>query len=74
MRNSVHFLIILCALLSLVVVVSFFYRKVSAGSPLRGRDFAVNVFGINHPSLPTPFFFKKKKNMFLCLFMSLWPF
>ena len=29
---------------------------VPAGSPSRGGDVAVNVFDINQPSLPTPFY------------------
>ena len=34
-----------------------------------GGDVAVDVFDVNQPSLPTPFFI-----LFLCLFLSLWPF
>ena len=29
----------------------------TAGPPSRGGDVAVYVFDINHPSLPTPFYF-----------------
>ena len=32
-------------------------HAVPAGSPSRGGDVAVYVFDINHPSLPTPFYF-----------------
>ena len=42
---------------------------VPTGSPSRGGDVAVYVFDINQPSLPTPFC-----SVFLCLFLSLWPF
>ena len=35
----------------------------------RFLDFTVYVPDINQPSLPTPFF-----TLFLCLFLSLWPF
>ena len=41
---------------------------VSLGSPSRGGDVTVYVSDINHPSLPTLFV------LFLCLFLSLWPF
>ena len=41
---------------------------VPAGTPSRGGDVAIYVFDTNQPSLPTPF------NLFLCLFLSLWPF
>ena len=30
--------------------------KVPTGSPSRGGDVAVYVFGINQPSMPTPFY------------------
>ena len=43
-------------------------QKVPTGSPSRGGDVAVYIFGINQASLPTLFY------SFLCLFLSLWPF
>ena len=42
--------------------------SVPTGSPSRGGIVAGYIFDINQPSLPTPF------NLFLCLFLSLWPF
>ena len=44
------------------------YALVPAGSPSRGGDVAVYVFDMDQPSLPTLFV------LFLCLFLSLWPF
>ena len=41
---------------------------VPAGSPSPGGDVTVYVVEINQPSLPTLF------TLFLCLFLSLWPF
>ena len=41
---------------------------VPTGSPSRGGDVRVYVFGIDQPSLPIPFFI-----LFLCLFLSLRP-
>ena len=46
--------------------------QVPPGSPSRGGDGAVYVFNINQPSLPTPL--KKIQILFLCLFLSVWPF
>ena len=37
-------------------VVKWRFLRVPAGSPSRGGDFAVYVFEINQPSLPTPFY------------------
>ena len=44
------------------------YTMVHAGSALRGGDVTVYVIDVNQPSLPTLFI------LFLCLFLSLWPF
>ena len=44
------------------------FSPVPAGSPSHGEDVVVYVKDINQPSLPTPFV------LFLCLFLSLWPF
>ena len=48
--------------------VIFLQSLVPAGSPSRGGDVMVYVLDINQPSLPTLFI------LFLCLFLSLWPF
>ena len=42
------------------------------GSPSRGVDVVIYVLNINQPSLPT--LLKKNGILFLCLFLSLWPF
>ena len=61
--------VLLTALLRhLTYTLSASSKGVLAGSPSRGGDVAVSAFDINQPSLPTPF------NLFLCLFLSLWPF
>ena len=48
------------------------YHASPAVSPSRGGDVVVDAKDINQPSLLTLFFFFL--NLFLCLFLSLWPF
>ena len=40
----------------LTLIPTLTIRDVPTGSPSRGGDFAVDVLGMNHPSLPTPFY------------------
>ena len=52
-----------------IMACDFLCLSSPAGSPSRGGDVVVYVFDMNQPSLPRSFFF-----LFLCLFLSLWPF
>ena len=54
----------------LSIYTRWFSPQVSTGSPSCGGDDAVHVFGINQPSLPTPFF-KNSVLVSVSVFMAL---